>query len=111
MRRLRYTDEAGIERTALLRDFDPDDPALGVQVSPPPIDRLQLLTADERKRLHELLTKRGLYRWRDVIAQQDGITGVVGMVSRDFGWDRAKTNDVRRQVVALYKQYEREEQT
>jgi hypothetical protein len=111
MRQLRYTDEDGMERVVLLRDCDPDDPALGVQISPPPVDRLRLLTDDERKRIHGLLTKRGLYRWRNVIAQQDGITGVVGVVSREFGWDRAKTNDVRRQVVALYKEYEREEQT
>jgi len=111
MRQLVYTDDDGLERMVLLRDRDPDDPALGVQVSPPPLQRITDLTPDELKQLNKLLTKRGLFRWRDVVAQQNGLTNVAGIVARDNGWDRAKTNEVRRKLATLYRKYEREEMT
>jgi len=111
MRRLTYIDEDGLERMVLLRDCDPDDIAIGIPISPPPVSRLDGLNADERRKLHTLLFRRGLFRWSDVIRQQDGIGSVVAAMGRDLKWDRARINEVRRQVVALYRQYEREEKT
>jgi len=109
MKRLVYTDENGLERMVLLRDRDPDDPALGVQVSPPPLQRLTNLTLDELTQMSQLLINRGLFRWRDVVAQQNGLTNITRIVARNNGWNRAKTNEVRRQLTALYRQYEKEE--
>lgn len=75
MRQVKYTDAQGYQRTAYVRDTDPDELApLGVRADPP--DVAQIDWADVRRRLHNLLAERGLLTWADVEHSQNALVGV-----------------------------------
>ncbi len=74
MRRVEYTDEHGYKRVVLLRSED-EDPRIGVPVGPPD---LRDLDWDEFKRdLNNILVKRNLLTWNDVVDQQNGLRGAI----------------------------------
>lgn len=76
MRRVTYEDKDGFKRVTLIRDTDPDDVApSGIPVGPPDLD---LVDWEEVKRdLNNLLVDNGLLTYRDLMAQNSGVSKAV----------------------------------
>ncbi|NIM52297.1 MAG: hypothetical protein GTO22_24140 [Gemmatimonadales bacterium] len=103
MRLIQWLDDDGYRRQSLVRDDDPDDMAeYGIPLDPPSLAELDI--PEEVKRdLHNELSVRGLLTWTDVMAQQNGVTGVVKAVAGQHDLSEPDTRALRRAVLALYR--------
>jgi len=102
MKYVDYTDSGGFLRRSLVRG-DRDDPALGIQFDPPPMDTLDLPDA-LRLALHNALAERQLYAWRDVVAQQDSITSALRTLAARGVLPADQISTLKRQLIYLYRQ-------
>jgi len=104
MRIVTWTDADGYTRRALLRDSDPDEDAarIGVPLSPPNLDGLNL-PENAKRDLHNDLMARGLLTWADVLLQQSGLTGCARFIGRRHGLNAGQVSELRRQLIAVYK--------
>lgn len=76
MRMVKWTDENGYMHRSLLKDSEGDDMAPLTAPQDPPL--VSLLDWDEIKRdLHNTLVIRGLFDYKDLTAQQNGVTGAI----------------------------------
>ncbi|RPJ40039.1 MAG: hypothetical protein EHM35_00085 [Planctomycetaceae bacterium] len=90
MRTVTWTDRNGCKHRSLVRDTDPDDAApQGILQDPPDLERMDW---DAVKRdLHNALVDAGLYSWREVQGQGDGLRG-------------ALLSATRKRLIALYRE-------
>lgn len=87
--------EDGWSRRSILRDQDPDSLApQGVPLGPPDLSRLNCQAILQE--VHDLLMKRDLYSWQDVMAAQNAVTNAISII-------------VRRHVIALYRMEDKNE--
>lgn len=104
MRIVTWTDANGYIRRALLRAVDPDKDAarIGVPLGPPSLEAIPL-AADAKRDLHNMLVTRNLLTWNDVLVQQGGLTASARSIGRQHGLDKAQVSELRRQLIAVYK--------
>lgn len=104
MRLVTYTDDNGYNRQALLRDNQPDDEAhKGIQLDPPSLTGLHGIPENVKRALHNALLARGLYCWADVLRLQNGVTGVVRVVTAEHQLDEETAGSIKRQILHIYK--------
>lgn len=90
MRLVTWEDKDGYLRQAHVKDSDPDSMAKkGVQHKMP--DLSQIDWDDVQKELHNILVRRGLVTWADVVEQQNSLGPTIASV-------------LKRRLVALYRQ-------
>jgi hypothetical protein len=103
MRLVQWLDDDGYRRQSLVRDDDPDDMAeYGIPLDPPSLAELDI-PEEVRLDLHNELSARGLLTWDDVLAQQNGVTGVVKAVASRHNLDEPDMRALRRAVLVLYR--------
>lgn len=103
MRLVQWTDDDDYQRQSLIRDDDPDDSALyGIPLDPPSLADVDI-PAEVKRDLHNDLSARGLLTWVDVLAQQDGVTGVVKHIARKHNLSVQQARDLKRTLIALYR--------
>jgi len=102
MKYVNYTDADGYAHRSLVRD-DRDDPRQGIPFDPPPLGALDLLET-QRLAIWNALAERGLYTWRDVLRQQDGITSALRTLAARSVLPAAQISNIKRQLVMLYRQ-------
>ena len=94
MRLVIYEDKDGWKRGSMIRDDDPDSYApKGLPKNPPDLRGLDWEGIS--REINNALVDQGLFTWRDVQLAQNGVTSIVN-------------NIVRRRIVALFKQDDRE---
>jgi len=104
MRIVTWTDPDGYVRRALLRAEDPDTdaPRIGIPLCPPSLEELPV--SEEVKRdLHNHIMARNLLTWADVVVQQAGLTACAHLVGREHKMDPRQVSELRRQLIAVYK--------
>jgi hypothetical protein len=103
MRLIQWLDDDGYRRQSLVRDHDPDEFAeYGIPLDPPSLAELNI-PEEVKLDLHNELSVRGLLTWTDVLAQQNGVTGVVKHIARKHSIDEPDMRALRRAVLALYR--------
>ena len=102
MKYVDYIDPDGYARRALVRD-DRDDPRQGIPFDPPDLASVNLPEV-QRMAVHNALAERGLYTWRDVVRQQDGITSALRTLAARGVLPAAQISNIKRQLVQLYRQ-------
>lgn len=89
MRTVYYEDRAGYLRAAMIRDDDPDELApAGIPLDPPNLEDLDW--EGIKRDIHNSLVKANLFTWKDVLRQQNAISGIVARV-------------LKRHIVNVYK--------
>lgn len=71
-----WTDEKGWRHRSVIKDDHDESMApKGIQQDPPRVEDLNW--EDIKRDLHNALVNRGLIGYRDIIRQQDGVTGAI----------------------------------
>jgi len=103
MRIVKWTDEDGYTRQALLRDSDPDEmAACGIPLDPPK-PAVDGIPGEVLRDLHNELVARGLVTWHDVLAQQSGVTATVMLVARRHNLSNEDSGRLRRATLIAYR--------
>lgn len=105
MRLVQWLDDDGYRRQSLIRDNDPDSIAeRGIPLDPPSLAEMDI-PEEVRCDLHNELSTRGLLAWADVLAQQNGVTGVVKRIARQHDLSEKQAREIKRALIALYRRY------
>lgn len=102
MKYIDWTDDAGYHRRSLVRS-EHDDPRQGIPFDPPELDSLGL-PLEQALALHNALASRQLYSWRDVVAQQDGLTSALRTLAARGVLPADRIRVIKRRLVELYRQ-------
>ena len=94
MKTVKYTDKHGVLRASMVRDDDSDE--LAPQGIPVGIDLIEIDCETIMREISEMLIQRNIFDWGDVQHQQNAVTSTVMSV-------------VRRQIIALFRQRDREQ--
>lgn len=102
MKYVDWLDDAGCSRRSLVRSAQ-DDPRQGIPFDPPDLADLDL-SPEQRVAVHNALAARGLITWRDVVAQQDGITSALRTLAARGVLPADQIRTIKRQLVLLYRE-------
>ena len=104
MKLVRWTDEDGYTRQVLTRSTSTDEQAIqfGIPLDPPSLAEFSIPEA-VKKDIHNELIARDLVSWADVLAQQSGVTALVGVVARRHQLNRWEARQLRRDLLSAFR--------
>jgi hypothetical protein len=103
MKLVQWTDGDGYLHHSLLMESDPDSQAEnGIPLDPPSPAGFDI-PAEVKRDLHNELSARGLLTWADVLAQQNGVTGVVRSISSKYNLSDEQARSLKRRLIAEYR--------
>lgn len=103
MKLVKWTDDNGYLRQAMLRTSDLDDnKEYGIPLDPPDLSEFGI-PEEIRLDLHNELVKRKLVTWLDVQAQQDGVTATVRYIAKRHDLSQSETRQLRRDLLMAYR--------